>query len=100
MSTCPDAKYRNPALAVRAAKKAIQLGGKDCRGLDTLAAALASAGQFETASQTGRDAVAAAPADAHEMLQHRLSLYQSHQPYYEPELDPNVRLAAAQEPSE
>ncbi len=40
LATCPDRRFRNPNLALTAARKAIELSGdQDYRALDTLAAA-------------------------------------------------------------
>ena len=50
MATCPDERYRNEELALTAAQKALELDGdKDPRYIETLAAAYANAGQYDSA---------------------------------------------------
>jgi tetratricopeptide (TPR) repeat protein len=63
MATCPDGQYRDEALAIDAAKRAIELEGETFRTLSTLAAAQASAGQFKEAQETQERAIALAPSD-------------------------------------
>ncbi len=76
LATCPEKRFRNPTLALNAAKKAIELeGDKDYRSLDTLAAATAATGDTEKASQLVRDAINAAPEQARAELTVRSSLY-------------------------
>lgn len=85
MATCPDAQFRNQDLAVRAAEKAIQLDGEsDYIYLDTLAAALANAGQFDGAEKTLQKAIGAAPKENVAPLRERLSLYHSRRPFRQP----------------
>lgn len=96
MATCPDAKYRNPSLAVRAANKAIQLDGPTYLGLDTYAAALASAGQYANAIATQKKALTSAPKEEHADLNSRLALYEKQQPFIE-QVDSQVELATAEE---
>ncbi|MCA9269920.1 MAG: hypothetical protein KDA41_15675, partial [Planctomycetales bacterium] len=82
MATCPDGRYRDDALAVETARKAIALDGEsDWRYLDTLAAALANAGKFDEASAAIAKAIAAAPQDQSERLAARKQLYADSQPY-------------------
>lgn len=82
MATCPDDRYRNDELALQAAKKAVELNGRaDFKYLDTLAAAYASAGEFDKAKQTVADAIKIAPKTHVNSLQRRLALYQQNQPY-------------------
>jgi tetratricopeptide (TPR) repeat protein len=82
MATCPDAKYRHPELAVRAARKAIEIDGEDDYiYLDTLAAALANQGQFEDAQRTVRRAIRLAPPENAVPLQQRFALYRSSKPF-------------------
>lgn len=57
MATCPDQHYRNEKLAVEAALRAILLDGEDYRNLSTLAAAQASAGDFDEAKATQEKAI-------------------------------------------
>ncbi len=62
MATCPQEQFRDPQQAIEAARRAIELDGpNDHRYLATLAAALASAGQFEEAEATQRQATLMAP---------------------------------------
>ena len=49
--------------------------------LDTLAAALASAGEFEDAAQTQEKAIQIAPDAKGSELRSRLALYKSEQPF-------------------
>ncbi|MCO6455794.1 MAG: tetratricopeptide repeat protein [Pirellulaceae bacterium] len=82
MATCPDARYRNPELAVQAAERAVQLEGRDDhRLLDTLAAAYANANRFDEAVASLEKALPLAPEGESEMLERRLKLYQARQPY-------------------
>jgi tetratricopeptide (TPR) repeat protein len=82
MATCPDERYRDAQLALRAAQRAVELDGtEDYRYLDTLAAAQANAQQFPLAVQSLERALQAAPADARPELQQRLALYQGQQPF-------------------
>lgn len=97
MSTCPEKRFRNPALAVRAAKKALELEGKNYLGLDTLAAALASTGDFRQAYTVQQQALAGAPKNEQTELSQRLDLYKRERPFIERPVDSNVRLASGQE---
>ena len=82
MSTCPDERYRDARRAVAVAERAIELDGDaDYRYLDTLAAAYASAGQFEAARGVQAQVVAMAPDAAVERYRQRLALYQKDYPY-------------------
>ena len=82
MATCPEEKFRDENLALRAAERAIELDGKeDYRYLDTLAAALANANRFPEAQNSVQMAMKAAPEDLVPELQQRLTLYQSNRPY-------------------
>lgn len=82
MATCPDEKFRDENLAVRAAERAIELDGRaDYRYLDTLAAAQANAKRFQEAQKSVQMAMQAAPQDVVPELQQRLALYQSRRPY-------------------
>ena len=85
LATCPDDNYRNPELALRFAKAAVAQSSQiDFRYYDTLAAAEAASGQFETAKQRVGEAIKAAPTSEKPFLKHRLALYESRQPYREP----------------
>ena len=64
MATCPDENFRNPALAVEAAEKAIALDGdSDYRYLETLAAAHANAGNFDAATVAQKKVIELAPPE-------------------------------------
>lgn len=76
LSTCPDQRFRNPNLALSAAKKAIELGDKDYRAIDTLAAATAATGETTEAARLMRQAVAAAPQSNRAELTQRSALYE------------------------
>lgn len=85
MATCPDEQFRNPDLAVRAAKRAIELSGEsDHRSLDILGAAQASAGQFNEAQQAVVQAMHVAPEGLRGPLESRLELYKRQEPYRQP----------------
>lgn len=82
LATCPDNSVRNPELAVNRAKQALQLDRKhEAVSYDTLAAALANAGQYRGAVETARRAVELAPSDERVVYQDRLQLYQRSQPF-------------------
>ena len=82
MATCPEDRFRDPQLALRAAKRAIDLeGSRDYRYMDTLAAAQANANLFPQAQQTMQDALRSAPAEVVPELEQRLTLYSANRPY-------------------
>ncbi len=98
MATCPDARFRNPALAVRSAEKAIQVDGSgEYIYLDTLAAALANSGQFERAQQVQQQAIQLAPPDNVGPLKQRLLLYAARKPYRQ-EIASTAERAATRKP--
>jgi tetratricopeptide (TPR) repeat protein len=86
-ATCPQPQFRHPEVALRNARKAIELDGDgDYRYLETLAAAQANAGQYEDAQETQTRAIEEArQADlsrqASSRMQERLELYSSGRPY-------------------
>ena len=92
LATSPDA-------TVRASQEAIRLAQDVCRrsnrqfppALDTLAAAYASAGDYERARVTAREAINLLQQrdmnDASEQLRHRLSLYERGQPFFDKTID-------------
>lgn len=76
MATCPDAAYRDEQRAVETAEKAIELDGDDSAlYLETLAAAQASAGQFDEAAQTQQRAVKLIGDSDRGRAKRRLALY-------------------------
>jgi tetratricopeptide (TPR) repeat protein len=82
MATCPEERFRNAELAVASARQALALDGNgDYAYLDTLAAALANAGEFEDAKDTQEKAVQIAPDAKGSELRARLMLYQSGRPF-------------------
>jgi tetratricopeptide (TPR) repeat protein len=84
MATCPDSRYRNPKLALYAARKAIQLDdSRDYRYLDTLAAAQAALGHFEKAKVSLASAIESAPDEAARRMKYRLALYEKEEPFRE-----------------
>jgi tetratricopeptide (TPR) repeat protein len=77
LATCPNAKYRDPAKALAAARRAIALDGdEDHHYLDTLAAAQAGVGNFDEARKSIRRAIQLAPKDELPRYQARLALYE------------------------
>ncbi|MFK7734933.1 MAG: tetratricopeptide repeat protein [Pirellulaceae bacterium] len=85
MATCPEKDVRNPKLAVAAARKAIELSEREVRTLDTLAAAMAAAGDQIEAAELQREAVRLSgdPEERVELDQ-RLSLYLNGSVYRQP----------------
>jgi len=82
MATCPDDRFRDPARAVLAAKKAIELDGeKRYQYLETLAAALAASGEYSEAIKAQQKAVDLAPQSVSKAVRDRLALYEREQPY-------------------
>ncbi len=82
MATCPVEDFRNEALALEAARQAVQLEKEPhFRRLDVLAAALANAGLFDEAKQTVGKAVEQAPVSERPVLEARKRLYESREPY-------------------
>jgi Tfp pilus assembly protein PilF len=86
-ATCPDAKYRNGKKARESATRACEITKwKDAEFLDTLAAAYAEAGDFESALkwQTSANALSVYAKEKKDG-EARLKLYQDKQPYRETE---------------
>ncbi len=88
LATAPDARHRDPELAVRLAEWAARGAGDDAADvLDTLAAAYAAAGRFDEAVGAQQRAIALAEragrkAAASE-FRRRLALYRAGRPYVE-----------------
>jgi tetratricopeptide (TPR) repeat protein len=97
MATCPEPRYLNAEYALTAAKTAIELDGENYRYLDTLAAALANAGQFEEARETMERAIELAPSDIVEVYKARLAKYEAGEPYRDP-LPDRRGVSTAQNP--
>ncbi len=86
LATHPDASRRNPEEAVRLADRAAELTGYENPAiLDTLAAAYASAGNFEKAVAVAEEAIRRAPEEGPlaEQVRARLNLYREKKPYVE-----------------
>jgi tetratricopeptide (TPR) repeat protein len=81
LATCPNSNYQNSEQAVAAAERAASLAANDYMILDTLAAALASAGEFERAIEIERQAIANAPPEMAAAFDERLALYQHGQAF-------------------
>jgi len=89
MATQPDAAIRREAEAIRLAERSAELSGfQDAGVLDTLAAAYASAEQYERAVTIAEKAISVASAGGDEGLaaeiSSRLGLYREGKPYREP----------------
>jgi WD40 repeat protein/tetratricopeptide (TPR) repeat protein len=87
-ATCPDEKLRNGRQAVEDATKACEATGwKNSEYLDTLAAALAEAGDFANAIKRQEQAVALAGAVNKFEMQLRLDGYRQNKPFRTPAID-------------
>ena len=82
-ATCPKASFRNGRQAVKDAKAACSImAWKDENMIDTLAAAYAETGDFDSAARYAAQALAIKgiePADS-KRIQRHLALFQQHQP--------------------
>jgi tetratricopeptide (TPR) repeat protein len=82
-ATCPNPAFRNGQQAVKDAKAACSISEwKDENTIDTLAAAYAETGDFDSAARYAAQALAIkgiAPVDSKRIQQH-LTLFQRHQP--------------------
>ena len=84
-ATCHDDLFRNPEKAGRYATKACELTTwQDHNCLDALAAACASADEFDAAVKWQSRAIELAPEDVKDELQPMLELYEAGKPYREP----------------
>jgi len=82
LATCPDAQFRDPENALLGARQALEFGyGQRHVILDTLAAALANAGQYNEAIRTLQEALAIAPDESKPAYAQRLKLYRQQQPF-------------------
>jgi tetratricopeptide (TPR) repeat protein len=82
-ATCPNAAFRNGQQAVEDAKAACNLcDWREWDYIDTLAAAYAETGDFDSAIKFEQRAISKAKKDANTKgAQQRLALYQQHKPY-------------------
>jgi tetratricopeptide (TPR) repeat protein len=95
-ATCPDAKFRDAAEALRLARQARdQAEAENARADDVLAAACAEANLFDEAVTAGRQALQAADRSADKTsaaeIRDRLKLYEAGRPYREPTLGRETR---------
>jgi tetratricopeptide (TPR) repeat protein len=84
LSTCPEKKYRDGAVALKHARKAIELAGEDAtwNHQDILAAAYAETGDFESAIAEEKKALAGKLGDDdRKAVEKRLALYKDNKPY-------------------
>ena len=82
MATCPDEQYRNEELALSTAQKALELDGdKDPRYIETLAAAYANSGQYDSAAAILQGYLNKMPQQYVAGAQARIQLYKSQRPY-------------------
>jgi tetratricopeptide (TPR) repeat protein len=82
MATCPDDAVRNAEQALAHAEKAVNLDNyENPVSLDTLAAALANAGQYDEAVRAIERAIEIAPPEERAVYRARLKLYQRSQPF-------------------
>jgi tetratricopeptide (TPR) repeat protein len=82
LATCPDARFRDDENAIIGAEKALDLAFGDrhlC--LDTLAAAHASAGDFDKAVEVAQQAIDEAPRGVQAFYQTRLKMYEQRRPF-------------------
>ena len=76
LAICPKKELRNPQLARELAQKAVEVtGGKDFGIVDTLAVAVASAGDFTEAIQIATDAMKTAPEGIRGLFENRLKSF-------------------------
>jgi len=82
LATCPDPRYRNPREALASAEAAAKLAAPgDPFVLDALAAAHASAGQFDQAVRYQKEAITNVSGEFAEPFGERLALYEQRRPY-------------------
>lgn len=76
LATSPDERHRDPAVAVARAVEACQITKWQYWGfLDTLAAALAAAGRYESAGRVAKAALERAPEDEKAQLEYAIDRY-------------------------
>ncbi len=77
LANCPDKAFRDPPKAIEAARRALGMSGaNDPHSLDVLAAAYASAGEFDQAAAHQEQAIAHASEAEKDLYQARLESYQ------------------------
>ncbi|MDZ4656872.1 MAG: tetratricopeptide repeat protein [Bythopirellula sp.] len=82
LATCPNEEFRDPKNAILGAKQALETEyGERHVALDTLAAALASAGEFDEAITTLEEAIELAPSGIRADYVARVKLYETGQPF-------------------
>jgi tetratricopeptide (TPR) repeat protein len=82
LATCPDERFRDSENAVLGAQQALESEyGERHVALDTLAAALASAGEFVKAIETLEEAIELAPATLRPDYIARVRLYEAGEPF-------------------
>jgi tetratricopeptide (TPR) repeat protein len=83
LATCPDARYRNGKQAIEDATSAANTGGyRKASYLDTLAAAYAETGDFESAIKYEQKAIAArTKSDKLTNAEGALNIYRQHKPF-------------------
>ncbi len=85
-ATCPDPSFRNGRQAIKDATTACKLmEWRDEDSIDTLAAAYAEAGDFDSAARYEQEALGTKgiSADDSKIFQYHLELYKQHRPYRE-----------------
>lgn len=83
LATCPDEQFRDPENAIQGARQALEFDyGERHVALDTMAAALASAGRFEEAINTLSEAMNLAPPESKVTYDERLRLYTQKRPFH------------------
>ncbi len=80
MATCPDPEFNRPEIAIQLAEKAIELSGETSKNLDTLAAAQAANGDFDSAKKTQELSIAKVAVASPDQTE-RMAKYQKGQPF-------------------
>ena len=82
LAACPTDRVRNGEIAVNHAAKACALTKRgDWICLDTLGAAYAETGDFDSARKWANKALECAPAGGQESIRQRIALYEAEKPY-------------------
>jgi tetratricopeptide (TPR) repeat protein len=82
LATCPDESFRNGKLAIEKSKKACGLTNyQDWYQLDTLAAAFAETGDFDSAVKWAKQALEIAPAAKKGICEQQLQRFQRKEPF-------------------